>query len=178
MSDTLEHAAGDSVPELKQRIQELESMLHACRLRLPNAPEEAVRELAESEERFALAVRGTNDGIWDWDIRSGEVFFSPRWKRMVGYEDDELPDNFTAFEKLLHPEDHDRVMATLNEYLDNQSQRYSVEFRFRHKDGSWRWILARGRDRAQAGRGGAAPGAPRGRGGQQLQERLSGEHEP
>jgi PAS domain S-box-containing protein len=145
MSDTLEHAAGDSVPELKQRIQELESMLHACRLRLPNAPEEAVRELAESEERFALAVRGTNDGIWDWDIRSGEVFFSPRWKRMVGYEDDELPDNFTAFEKLLHPEDHDRVMATLNEYLDNQSQRYSVEFRFRHKDGSWRWILARGR---------------------------------
>jgi PAS domain S-box-containing protein len=90
-------------------------------------------------------VRGTNDGIWDWDIRSGEVFFSPRWKSMVGYDDEELPDNFSTFEKLLHPDDHDRVMATLNEYLNNQSQRYSVEFRFRHKDGGWRWILARGR---------------------------------
>jgi PAS domain S-box-containing protein len=145
MSDTHEHAVGDSVPELKQRIQELEGMLNACRLRLPNAPAEAVRELAASEERFALAVRGTNDGIWDWDIRSGEVFFSPRWKSMVGYEDEELPNNFSAFEKLLHPDDHDRVMATLNEYLSNQSPRYSVEFRFRHKDGSWRWILARGR---------------------------------
>ncbi|MFN0075017.1 MAG: PAS domain-containing protein [Prosthecobacter sp.] len=273
MSATHEHAAGDSVPELKQRIQELEGMLHACRLRLPNAPTAAVRELAESEERFALAVRGTNDGIWDWDIRTdvvyyaprfkqllgytddemknlfsefetrlheedrerilaalkahlerqvpydveyrlrhkdgvyrwfrargsamrdasghsyrmagsitditeqkesiqalaqseerfalavrgtndgiwdwdvrtGEVFFSPPWKNMIGYEDDELDNVFATFEKLLHPEDHDRVMATLNDYLESRTQRYAVEFRFRHKDGSWRWILARGR---------------------------------
>jgi len=145
MSDTHEHAAGDSVPELKQRIQELEAMLHACRVRLPNAPAEAVRELAESEERFALAVRGTNDGIWDWDIRTGEVFFSPPWKSMIGYEDDELENVFATFDKLLHPEDHERVMATLNDYLESRIPRYSVEFRFKHKDGSWRWILARGR---------------------------------
>jgi PAS domain S-box-containing protein len=145
MSDTQEHAANDSVPELKQRIRELEGMLHACRLRLPNAPAEAVRELAESEERFALAVRGTNDGIWDWDIRTNKVFFSPPWKSMIGYEDEEIPNDFSAFEHLLHPEDHDRVIATLNDYLESRIPRYSVEFRFRHKDGSWRWILARGR---------------------------------
>ncbi|MCF7789429.1 MAG: response regulator [Prosthecobacter sp.] len=145
MSDTHEHAAGDSVPELKQRIRELTGMLNACRLRLPNAPTEAVRELAESEERFALAVRGTNDGIWDWDIRSGKVFFSPPWKSMIGYEDDELENVFATFETQLHPEDHDRVMATLNDYLAGSIPRYAVEFRFRHKDGSWRWILARGR---------------------------------
>jgi PAS domain S-box-containing protein len=145
MSETQVHAAGDSVPELKQRIRELAGMLHACRLRLPDAPAEAVREMAESEERFALAVRGTNDGIWDWDIRTGKVFFSPPWKSMIGYEDDELENVFTTFETHLHPEDHDRVMATLNDYLAGRIPRYSVEFRFRHKDGSWRWILARGR---------------------------------
>jgi PAS domain S-box-containing protein len=145
MSDNQEHAAGDSVPELKQRIRELEGMLHALRLRLPNAPAEAVRELAESEERFALAVRGTNDGIWDWDIRTGAVFFSPPWKSMVGYADDEIENVFATFEKLLHPEDHDRVMTMLNDYLAGRTPRYSVEFRFHHKDGSWRWILARGR---------------------------------
>ncbi|WP_395745066.1 ATP-binding protein [Prosthecobacter sp.] len=145
MSDTHEHAAGDSVPELKHRVRELEGMLHACRLRLPNAPAEAVRELAESEERFALAVRGTNDGIWDWDIRTGKVFFSPPWKSMIGYEDDEIENVFATFEKLIHPEDHDRVMATLNDYLAGRIPRYAVEFRLRHKDGSWRWILARGR---------------------------------
>jgi PAS domain S-box-containing protein len=145
MSETNEHAAGDSVPELKQRIRELAGMLHACRLRMPNAPAEAVREMAESEERFALAVRGTNDGIWDWDIRSGKVFFSPPWKSMIGYEDDELENVFATFETLLHPEDHDRVLDTLNDYLAGRIPRYSVEFRFRHKDGSWRWILARGR---------------------------------
>jgi len=145
MSENHEHAAGDSVPELKQRIRELEDMLNACRLRQPDAPAEAVRELAESEERFALAVRGTSDGIWDWDIRTGKVFFSPPWKSMIGYEDAELENVFATFENQLHPEDHDRVMATLNDYLAGRIPRYSVEFRFRHKDGRWRWILARGR---------------------------------
>ncbi|MDZ4404267.1 PAS domain S-box protein [Prosthecobacter sp.] len=105
----------------------------------------SIRALEQSEERFALAVRGTNDGIWDWDIRTNEVYFSPRWKSMVGYEENELPDDFSAFEKLLHPDDHDRVMSELDDYLNSRIQRYSVEFRFRHKDGSWRWILARGR---------------------------------
>ncbi|MBN8420823.1 MAG: response regulator [Verrucomicrobia bacterium] len=145
MSENHEHAAGDSVPELKQRIRELEDVLNACRLRQPDAPAEAVRELAESEERFALAVRGTSDGIWDWDIRTGKVFFSPPWKSMIGYEDAELENVFATFENQLHPEDHDRVMATLNDYLAGRIPRYSVEFRFRHKDGGWRWILARGR---------------------------------
>jgi PAS domain S-box-containing protein len=98
-----------------------------------------------SEERFALAVRGTNDGIWDWDIRSGEVFFSPRWKLMIGYEDLELANEFATFESRLHPEDHDRVMKTVKDYLDGPLDRYAVEFRFLHKDGSWRWVLARGR---------------------------------
>ncbi len=98
-----------------------------------------------TDDRFALAVRGTNDGIWDWDIRTNEVFFSPRWKSMIGYEDHELENAFATFESLLHPEDRDRVLAELRAYLGQQIERYAVEFRFRHKDGSWRWVLARGR---------------------------------
>ena len=105
----------------------------------------SIQALALSEERFSLAVRGTNDGIWDWDIRRDQVFFSPHWKKMLGYEEDELENRFATFEALLHPDDHDRLMACLNDYLEGRSERYAVEFRARHKDGSWRWILARGR---------------------------------
>jgi PAS domain S-box-containing protein len=105
---------------------------------------EAVRALAESEERFKLAVLGTNDGIWDWNVRSGAVYFSPRWKKMIGYEDHELPDHFAAFKEHLHPEDHDKVMQQVKDYLERRLDHYSVEFRLRHKDGSYRWILARG----------------------------------
>ncbi len=145
MSAPAEPAAPDSVPELKQRIQELQAMLHSCKLSRVASNDEALNELAASEERFALAVRGTNDGIWDWDIRTNEVFFSPRWKSMVGFAEDELENTFSTFEQLLHPDDHHRVLAVLNDYLSGKIPRYAVEFRFRHKDGSWRWILARGR---------------------------------
>jgi PAS domain S-box-containing protein len=105
---------------------------------------EAVRALAESEERFKLAVLGTNDGIWDWDVRTGAVYFSPRWKTMIGYETSELADNFTTFVEHVHPDDKDRVLQHVKDYLERRLDHYSVEFRFRHKDGSYRWILARG----------------------------------
>jgi PAS domain S-box-containing protein len=105
---------------------------------------EAMRALAESEERFALAVRGANDGIWDWNIRTNEVYFSPRWKAMVGYQEHELENIFATFESLLHPDDHDRVMQCVGDYLEGRMEGYAVEFRFRHKDGTYRWMLARG----------------------------------
>jgi PAS domain S-box-containing protein len=144
MAETHAHAA-ETEHDLRLRIQELESLLHSLRMRLPNPPASAVTELAASEERFALAVRGTNDGIWDWDIRTNKVFFSPRWKDMIGYDDEELANEFSTFETRVHPEDHDRVMQTVKDYLYGPLDRYAVEFRFQHKNGSWRWMLARGR---------------------------------
>ncbi|MFZ4766587.1 MAG: PAS domain-containing protein, partial [Roseimicrobium sp.] len=105
---------------------------------------EALRALAKSEERFSLAVQGANDGIWDWDVRSNEVYYSPRWKSMLGYAPHELADTFATFENLLHPDDRPRVLETVKQYLAQGLEHYSVEFRARHADGAYRWILARG----------------------------------
>jgi len=103
-----------------------------------------VSELQTSRERFELAVAGSNDGLWDWDMATNAVYFSPRWKAMIGYGDGELEQGFVDFERLLHPEDHDWVLAYVNDYLTGKIPHYEIEFRFQHKDGSYRWILARG----------------------------------
>lgn len=100
--------------------------------------------LRESEERFDLAVRGTDAGIWDWDLRTNRVYFSPRWKSMLGYEDHEITDDLSEWETRLHPEDHDRAMVTVQEYLDGKTFQYELEHRLRHKEGTYRWILAKG----------------------------------
>ena len=98
----------------------------------------------ESEERFALAVRGTNAGIWDWDLRTNQVYFSARWKSMLGRGEDEIPHEFTEWERRIHPEDRERALTTVRDYLAGKTLDYELEHRLRHKDGSHRWILALG----------------------------------
>lgn len=100
--------------------------------------------LRESEARFALAVEGVRDGIWDWNLRTSEVYLSPRWKNMLGYEDHELANTIETWQQCLHPDDVDRTYEVLGNYLDGGSLIYAVEFRARCKDSSYRWILARG----------------------------------
>lgn len=100
--------------------------------------------LRKSEERFALAVEGIKDGIWDWDIESGHLYLSPRWKSMLGFADDEVPHRIESWQQTLHPDDYERAITTLDDYLTGKSSTYEQEFRARHKDGHYRWILARG----------------------------------
>ena len=101
-------------------------------------------DLRKSREQFELAVRGSNDGLWDWDLETNAAFFSPRWKSQLGYEDYEIPHHFPEFESRLHSDDRERVLKTVRDYLEGRLPFYSVEFRMRCKNGSYRWILARG----------------------------------
>jgi len=122
-------------------------LLAAGNRRLTRARRETddyARRLQASEERLQLAINGANDGIWDWNLDTNAVYFSPKWKEMLGYADDELPNAFASFEANLHPVDKPAVMDMLDFYLKGDSPLYRVEFRMRHRDGGWRWILARG----------------------------------
>jgi len=104
----------------------------------------AEEKLKASEERYALAVRGTNDGIWDWDLKTGKGYFSPRYKSMLGYQPDEMPDDAAEWEKRIHPDDHQRVMEANGRCLRGEVPWFEVEYRLLHKDGSYRWVLGRG----------------------------------
>jgi PAS domain S-box-containing protein len=105
---------------------------------------QVIEELEKSREQFMLAVNGSNDGIWDWDLRNNSLYLSAKWKRMIGYEDHELPNMFSTFEDRLHPDDITRVREYIHRYFTGEIPAYSIEFRFLHKNGSYLWILARG----------------------------------
>jgi two-component system sensor histidine kinase/response regulator len=100
-------------------------------------------KLKESEKRYARAVQGTNDGIWDWDMQTGACYFSPRWKAQLGYGPEELADHAETFFALLHAKDQPKVQEALRRHLE-QKEPYDVEVRLRQKNGQWRWIRARG----------------------------------
>ncbi|MHC9064170.1 PAS domain S-box protein [Nitrospira sp. CMX1] len=114
-------------------------------LRSKRLRSEAEQALRMSEDRFRVAMQGTNDGIWDWDLRTDKVYFSERWKTMLGYEDHEIADLYSEWESRLHPGDQPRALAELHHYLQTQVGAYDVEFRFRKKDGTYCWIQARGK---------------------------------
>jgi two-component system cell cycle sensor histidine kinase/response regulator CckA len=104
----------------------------------------AEQALRESQERLRLAVQATGLGPWDWDITNDAVIFSSEWKRQLGYDDDELENRFEEWESRLHPHDREPVHQALQAYLEGRRPEYAVEFRLRHKDGSYRWIYTRG----------------------------------
>jgi diguanylate cyclase (GGDEF)-like protein/PAS domain S-box-containing protein len=119
-------------PVVLARIQTQLSRKHA---------EEALRE---SEERYALAARGANDGLWDWDMLSNKTYFSPRWKSQLGWEEHEIGDNPDEWFNRIHPDDVDRVRAGITAHLEEQTPHYEDEYRVLHRDGNYLWMLGRG----------------------------------
>lgn len=105
---------------------------------------QAEEALRASEERWHLAIQGSNDGIWDWNIRTGEVFFSTRWKEMRGYGELELTNSLDEWRSRIHPDDLDRVLQRLDAYLAKQVSEFCEEYRVLRKDGSSMWVLDRG----------------------------------
>jgi PAS domain S-box-containing protein len=105
---------------------------------------QAQETLQETKERFELAITGTNDGIWDWDLRTNALFLSKHWKEMLGYQDNELENRFETFIDLLYEKDRDRVDNYVQQYLNGEIEKYAIEFRMKHKNGSLVWILAKG----------------------------------
>ncbi|MFZ5940312.1 MAG: PAS domain S-box protein [Bacteroidota bacterium] len=100
-------------------------------------------DLKSSIERFQVAVRGANDGIFDYNIQKNSLYLSPQWKEQLGYRDDELETRMEIFRDRLHPDDRQRVMSVLESYLEGKSLKYEQEFRLLHRNGTYRWILAR-----------------------------------
>ena len=93
-------------------------------------------DLRESEERWQFALEGSGDGVWDWQINTGYVYFSPQWKRMLGYEPDELADAHQTWESLIHPEDLAGVQTAIKKHLAEETEVYKKEYRIKHKTGN------------------------------------------
>lgn len=107
--------------------------------------ERMLEQLRTSEERWQLALRGAGDALWDWDLETNRIYRSPRWATMLGYAEHEIGDTREEFLKLLHPDDIGTTLTAVEEHLARVSTGgFLAEYRLRHKDGSWRWVLDRG----------------------------------
>jgi diguanylate cyclase (GGDEF)-like protein/PAS domain S-box-containing protein len=100
--------------------------------------------LRKSEERYVLAARGANDGLWDWDMKSNLIYYSPRWKSMLGYEEDEISDSPEEWLGRIHPDDRVKVETKISAHISGHTPNFQSEYRILHKDGTYRWVLTRG----------------------------------
>ncbi len=131
MSDVVKNPTGEVV-----------GIVTTCEdITLRKRAEEALRE---SEERYALASNGANDGTWDWNLRTGEIFCSPRWKGILGYEDQEVSVSGDEWLGRVHAEDIELLRSELAAHVEARSPHFEHEHRVKHKDGAYRWVLARG----------------------------------
>jgi PAS domain S-box-containing protein len=102
------------------------------------------REIAfQSEERFQLAMKASHDGLFDWNLETNEIYYSPGWKKMLGYADNELPNDFSVWEKTTEPEDIKKSWELQQKLITKQTDRFVMEFKMKHKDGHWVDILSR-----------------------------------
>ncbi|MCU0873646.1 MAG: PAS domain S-box protein, partial [Pirellulaceae bacterium] len=103
---------------------------------------QSYEELRKSNERYELAVRGAGVGLWDWDILTGKVYYSPRWKELFGYDENEIGGGFEDWATRLHPDERESIIERQENFLAGTSMTATAEYRLRHRDGAYRWIIA------------------------------------
>jgi PAS domain S-box-containing protein len=133
--------------ELEQRVKERTAELVRRNEELKREAEErkqAEVALQESKERYSMATRAARVGVWDWNIQTGEFYLDPNVKAILGYTDDEIPNDLNVWATYVYPDDQQAVMEAFRAHLDGQTPEFVFEHRMLHKDGSIRWILARG----------------------------------
>ncbi|SKB12736.1 PAS/PAC sensor signal transduction histidine kinase [Planktothrix sp. PCC 11201] len=106
---------------------------------------QASEALKASEERLKLALAGTDQGLWDWNLVTGEVYFSPQWSSMLGYETNKIQGKARSWLKLVHPEDREQVVEVLKQHLEGQTPFCQIEHRMLSRSGEWKWILNQGK---------------------------------
>ncbi|MBP0017449.1 MAG: response regulator [Cyanobacteria bacterium SBLK] len=136
-NETLEHRVDSRTRELSQLNDSLNDEI-ARR-------QDIEASLREQKERFDLAISGTNDGIWDWNLHTDTVYYSPSWMRIVGYEDDPLPNILTAWTDRIHPDDLEMTLQDVRKHLNRETLLYENIHRLQHRHGEYRWILAKGK---------------------------------
>ncbi|AYC29474.1 diguanylate cyclase [Paenisporosarcina cavernae] len=97
------------------------------------------------ELRWSAAIDSAREGVWDWDVLHDKIYFSKHWKSMLGFDEHELKNDFAEWESRVHPDDLQKAMADIRAHLENETTFYENEHRLRHKDGTYRWILDRGK---------------------------------
>lgn len=102
------------------------------------------KELEDVNLRWSFAIEGNGDGLWDWNVPTSEVYFSKQWKNMLGYEEYEIKNNVDEWEKLIHPDDSQRVYQDIQNYFEGKTEFYENKHRLKCKNGAYKWILARG----------------------------------
>jgi len=124
--------------------QKLDPLVLERSIRYAISHQKAMRALALSEERYALAVRAANDGIWDWDLVTNRIYFSPRWHAVLGRPEQSADEDPSTWFGLVHPGDLVRLRAAIKAHLDGRTPHLQSEHRMRHADGTWRWVMSRG----------------------------------
>ncbi|WP_421868481.1 EAL domain-containing protein [Motiliproteus sp.] len=110
---------------------------------MAQALKQSQTEVLQARDRLEMALAGANDGLWDWNLETDEVYYSPRWKSMLGYDPDELADRLKTWAKLVDPAQKDQVLKHVSQYLEGETPTFAIEFRMRHKQGHWVDILSR-----------------------------------